>query len=45
MQNILGALMEILSGFMSVRNQSFSIEDLLGLQKFMSAVEKYVRVL
>ena len=40
MQNILGALMEILSGFMSVRNQSFSIEDLLGLQKFMSAVEK-----
>ncbi len=40
MQNILGALMEILSGFMSVRNQYFSIEDLLGLQKFMSAVEK-----
>ena len=29
--------MEILSGFMSVRNQSFSIEDLLGLQKFMSS--------
>jgi|TARA_R110000851_G_scaffold57537_1_gene133991 hypothetical protein len=38
-QNILGALMEVLSGFMSVRNESFSIEDALGLQKFMSAVE------
>tara|TARA_B100001094_G_scaffold58842_1_gene54304 strand:- start:1877 stop:3952 length:2076 start_codon:yes stop_codon:yes gene_type:complete len=39
LQNMLGALMEILSGFMSVRNESFSIEDSLGLQKFMSAVE------
>lgn len=39
MQNFLGALMEILTGFMSVRNQNFSIEDLLGLQKLMSYIE------
>jgi hypothetical protein len=38
-QNILGALMEVLTGFMSVRNKSFSVEDALGLEKFMSAVE------
>ena len=31
--------MEILTGFLSVRNESFSIEDLLGLNKFMSWVE------
>jgi len=37
-QNILGALMEILTGFMSVRNESFSIEDALGLEKFMASV-------
>ena len=40
MQNLLGALMEILSGFMSVRNQAFNIEDLLGLEKFLNTIEK-----
>jgi hypothetical protein len=39
MQNLLGALMEILSGFMSVRNKNFNIEDLLGLEKFLNAIE------
>ncbi len=40
MQNLLGALMEILSGFMSVRNKAFNIEDLLGLEKFLNSIEK-----
>ena len=32
--------MEILTGFMSVRNKNFSIEDmLLGLQKFMASIK------
>jgi len=39
-QNFLGALMEILSGFMSVRNKNFSIEDMLGLQKLMASINK-----
>ena len=39
-QNFLGALMEILTGFMSVRNKNFSIENLLGLQKFMASINK-----
>jgi hypothetical protein len=39
LQNLLGALMEVLTGFMSVRNESMSIEDLLGLNKFLSWVE------
>ena len=39
MQNLLGALMEILTGFMSVRWESRSIEDALHLEKFMSWVE------
>tara|TARA_R110000823_G_scaffold315384_3_gene447310 strand:+ start:52 stop:1482 length:1431 start_codon:yes stop_codon:yes gene_type:complete len=39
-QNLLGALMEVLTGFMSVRNESFSIQDSLGLNKFMAAVNK-----
>tara|TARA_R110000824_G_scaffold56198_1_gene154036 strand:- start:2967 stop:5102 length:2136 start_codon:yes stop_codon:yes gene_type:complete len=39
-QNFLGALMEILTGFMSVRNKNFSIEDMLGLQKLMASVNK-----
>ena len=39
-QNLLGALMEVLTGFMSVRNESFSIQDSLGLNKFMASVNK-----
>ena len=39
-QNFLGALMEILSGFMSVRNKNFSIENMLGLQKLMASINK-----
>lgn len=39
-QNFLGALMEILSGFMSVRNKNFSIENMLGLQNFMASINK-----
>lgn len=39
-QNFLGALMEILTGFMSVRNKNFSIENLLGLQKLMASINK-----
>ena len=39
-QNFLGALMEILTGFMSVRNKNFSIEDMLGLQKLMASINK-----
>jgi len=37
-QNLLGAVMEIISGFMSVRNKNFSVEDLLGLQEFMAGI-------
>ena len=40
LQNFLGALMEILTGFMSVRNKNFSIENLLGLNKLMSSINK-----
>jgi hypothetical protein len=40
LQNFLGALMEILTGFMSVRNKNFSIENLLGLQKLMASINK-----
>ena len=39
-QNFLGALMEILTGFMSVRNKNFSIENMLGLQKLMASINK-----
>ena len=39
-QNLLGALMEVLTGFMSVRNESFSIQDSLGLNEFMASVNK-----
>ena len=40
MQQLLAALLEILTGFMSVRNKSFSIVDLLGLQKFFASINK-----
>ena len=40
MQQLLAALLEILSGFMSVRNKSFSVVDLLGLQKFFASINK-----
>ena len=40
LQNFLGAVMEILTGFMSVRNKNFSIENLLGLNKLMASVNK-----
>ena len=40
LQNFLGAVMEILTGFMSVRNKNFSIENLLGLNKVMSSINK-----
>tara|TARA_R110000824_G_scaffold294113_1_gene482410 strand:- start:4184 stop:6277 length:2094 start_codon:yes stop_codon:yes gene_type:complete len=38
LQNLLGALMEILTGFMSTRNKAWSIQDGLGLGKFMAGV-------
>ena len=37
-QNLLAAILEIISGFMSVRNKNFSIEDLLGLEEFMAGI-------
>jgi len=37
-QNLLAAILEILSGFMSVRNKNFSVEDLLGLEEFMAGI-------
>jgi len=37
-QNLLAAILEILTGFMSVRNKNFSVEDLLGLNKFMASI-------
>ena len=40
LQNLMGALMEVLTGFLSTRNKSFSIQDALGLEKFMAAVNK-----
>jgi len=40
LQNFLGAVMEVLTGFMSVRNKNFSIENLLGLYKLMSSINK-----
>jgi len=40
MQQLLAALLEVLTGFMSVRNKSFSVVDLLGLQKFFASVNK-----
>ena len=37
-QNLLAAVLEILSGFMSVRNENFSVEDLLGLEDFFAGI-------
>ena len=39
LQNLVGALMEILTGFMSVRMEQRSWEDILGLEKFLNAIE------
>jgi len=39
LQNLIGALMEILTGFMSVRNQAFSVQDLKALQFFVNFME------
>ena len=39
LQNLAGALLEILTGFMSVRNQSFSVQDLKALQFFVNFME------
>ena len=38
MQNLIGALLEILTGFMSVRNKSFSLQDAKALQWFVEFV-------
>jgi len=40
MQQLLAAVMEILTGFMSVRNKNFGIEELLHLEKFMASINK-----
>ena len=39
LQNLIGALLEILTGFMSVRNESFSVQDLKALQWFVGFME------
>lgn len=35
-QNLIGALLEVLTGFMSVRNKSFSIQDMKAMEWFTS---------
>jgi len=39
MQNLLAALMEILTGFMSVRNKNINLDDIKAVQKFLNMVE------
>ena len=39
LQNLLAALMEILSGFMSVNNKNINLDDIKAVQKFLSMVE------
>ena len=43
LQNLAGALLEILTGFMSVRNQTFSVQDLKALQFFVNFMENVLK--
>ena len=43
LQGLIGALLEILTGFMSVRNQTFSVQDLKALQFFVNFMENVLK--
>ena len=43
LQNLIGALLEIMTGFMSVRNESFSVQDLKALQFFVNFMENVLK--
>jgi hypothetical protein len=38
-QNLTGALLEVMTGFMSVRNKAFSVRDMWGLELFFNWIE------
>ena len=43
MQNLTGALLEVTSGFMSVRNKAFSVRDMWGLELFFNMIENVLK--
>jgi|21_taG_2_1085346.scaffolds.fasta_scaffold00062_35 hypothetical protein len=43
LQNLIGNLLEILTGFISVRNQTFSVQDLKQLQWFVNFMENVLK--
>ena len=42
-QNLTGALLEVTTGFMSVRNKSFSVRDMWGLELFFNWIENVLK--
>jgi hypothetical protein len=42
-QNLTGALLEVTTGFMSVRNKSFSVRDMWGLELFFNMIENVLK--
>lgn len=43
MQNLTGALLEVMTGFMSVRNKAFSVRDMWGLEQFFNMIENVLK--
>ena len=43
LQNLTGALLEVMTGFMSVRNKAFSIRDMWGLELFFNMIENVLK--
>jgi len=43
MQNLTGALLEVMTGFMSVRNKAFSVRDMWGLEHFFNMIENVLK--
>ena len=43
MQNLTGALLEVMTGFMSVRNKAFSVRDMWGLELFFNMIENVLK--
>ena len=43
MQNLTGALLEVMTGFMSVRNKAFSVRDMWGLELFFNMIENALK--
>jgi hypothetical protein len=42
-QNLTGALLEVTTGFMSVRNKAFSVRDMWGLELFFNMIENVLK--